>query len=302
MKTHGDPGWEAYPSYLPELIPGVLDLLDRFRLKITFFIVGRDASLEKNREALRLITDRGHEVGNHSFDHEPWKEAASGNHIKKDILDTENHIFKVTGRKTTGFRGPGFAWSREQIKTLAANGYVYDASTLPMFLGPLARMYYFWKSRLNSEEKAQRKNLYGSFKDGLRPVKPYLWRLPSENTLLEIPVTSMPFLKIPFHLSYLLYISRYSETLMHLYLRTAIGFCKIAGVGPSFLLHSLDFIGGDRFPELSFFPGMDLSQEHKLRVLEKVLNCLMEHFRLSPMSVHAQSILESGKLKHIPLG
>lgn len=47
MKTHGDEGWEMFPSYLDILIPRVLKFLDERHLKITFFVVGQDAALEK---------------------------------------------------------------------------------------------------------------------------------------------------------------------------------------------------------------------------------------------------------------
>jgi len=297
MKTHGDHGWEKFPSYFDVLIPYVLDLLDELGLTITFFIVGQDAALDKNRDSLKALTERGHEVGNHSFHHEPWLHSHSSDRIEKEILETENQIKDVTGQKPLGFRGPGFSWSKDLITTLSAHGYLYDASTLPMYLGPLARMYYFWTSKLSEEEKSQRKNLYGNFKEGLMPVKPYLWDLPHGNNLLEIPVTTLPFVKIPFHLSYLLYISRYSKAVMKLYLRTAITLCKISGVSPSFLLHPLDFIGGDQVPDLAFFPGMDLDREHKLDVFKTVIASLDRHFRLSPMSVHARVLLQKKRLK-----
>ncbi len=54
MKTHGDSGWDKFPSYFDIVIPRVLDILDKLSLKITFFIVGKDAALEKNRDALKL--------------------------------------------------------------------------------------------------------------------------------------------------------------------------------------------------------------------------------------------------------
>src|SRR5687768_5627494 len=67
MKTHGDPGWESFPSYLDLVVPRVLDFLEARNLTITVFIVGQDASLEKNRAALSAIAAAGHEIGNHSF-------------------------------------------------------------------------------------------------------------------------------------------------------------------------------------------------------------------------------------------
>jgi hypothetical protein len=260
MKTHGDSGWEKFPSYLDVVVPSVLEILDAFNLKITFFIIGQDAALEKNQDFLKSITEHGHEVGNHSFHHEPWLHLYPEDQLKQEILDAEYHIHRATGQKTTGFRGPGFAWSPTLFKTLNETGYNYDASLLPTYIGPVGRMYYFWKSHLTKEEKEQRKKLYGNFKDGFRPIKPYFWQLVSGEKVLEIPITTMPIIKTPFHLSYLLYLSRFSTLLMLLYLKTALFLCRLTHTGPSFLLHPLDFISGDEVPELRFFPGMDVSR------------------------------------------
>jgi len=299
MKTHGDPGWNKFPSYFDVFIPHVLDTLDQLDLKITFFIVGQDAALDKNKDALKLLPERGHEVGNHSFHHEPWLHLYSKDKIKREILETEDHIYRVTGQKPMGFRGPGFSWSPALLEILAENDYVYDASTLPTYLGPLARMYYFWTSDLTVEEKSQRKELFGNFKDGLKPVEPYSWQLPSGNQLLEIPVTTIPIIKSPFHLSYLIYLSRFSNSLMQFYLLLAIGLCKINGIGPSFLLHPLDLLGGDQIPELAFFPGMDLTGGQKNEIFNTVINKLSKHFSLVSMSTHAESILKNDRLKPV---
>src|SRR5215510_2523754 len=72
MKIHGDAGWESFPSYLDIVTPRVLDFLRERDLTISVFIVGQDAALEKNRDSLAAIVAAGHEVGNHSFLHEPW--------------------------------------------------------------------------------------------------------------------------------------------------------------------------------------------------------------------------------------
>jgi peptidoglycan/xylan/chitin deacetylase (PgdA/CDA1 family) len=49
LKTHGDPSWTTYPSYLDAFIPRVLPILERRDWKITFFIVGQDGA--RNRES-----------------------------------------------------------------------------------------------------------------------------------------------------------------------------------------------------------------------------------------------------------
>jgi len=297
MKTHGDLGWESFPSYLDTFIPLVLDILDELNLKITFFIVGQDAALEKNHDVLKLITERGHEVGNHSFNHEPWLHLYPKDQIKKEILDTEDYIQQATGQKPLGFRGPGFTWSKDLLCILYENGYLYDASSLPTYIGPLARIYYFWASSFSKAEKSKRCKLFGSVKDGFKKLKPYYLELTNGKRLLEIPVTTMPIIKIPFHLSYLLYLSKFSVSIMSFYLNLAISFCKMTKTAPSSLLHPLDFFGTDLVPELKFFPGMNLSSSRKSLISCKVIKKLSDNFELVSMSSYAQSHIEKNSLK-----
>lgn len=296
LKVHGDSSWQSRPSYLDSFVPHVLEQLERLRLKITFFIVGVDAAEDRNTQALAQLTRHGHEVGNHSFEHEPWLHLYTPEQIEAEIRRTDEAIEAATGQKPVGFRGPGFSWSPEVLRVLVARGHLFDASTLPTYLGPLARMYYFWTADLPEAEKAKRKQLFGKFSDGLRPVKPYYWQLADGARLLEIPVTTMPGFKFPFHLSYLLYLARISRAAMNAYLRTAVSLCRLTGTEPSFLLHPLDIIGGDQVPQLRFFPGMDLPTAHKTALFEHVLAVLGRYFELVPMGVHARAIIERGRL------
>src|SRR5215471_10830042 len=112
MKTHGDSKWESLPSYLDVLVPRVLKFLKAQNLTITFFIVGQDAALERNRELLASIAAAGHDIGNHSFRHEPWLHLYSEQQIETEFASAEEHIERATGQKPIGFRGPGFSLSQ----------------------------------------------------------------------------------------------------------------------------------------------------------------------------------------------
>jgi len=291
MKTHGEAGWEGYPSYFHIFIPRVLEVLEDLELKITFFVVGQDATFQKNRRYLAQLSAEGHEVGNHSFWHEPWLNIYDRKRIEEEIKNAENAIIEVTGQKPLGFRGPGFCTSTHIFDILIDLGYLYDASVLPTFLGPLARAYYFKGAEFQNEEKKIRKGLFGSLRDGLRPTRPYFWKLPSGNKLLEIPITCVPLLKMPFHLSYLMYIARYSKELMRFYLNFAISLCKLTRTPLSFLLHPLDLIGKEDAPEVAFFPAMDMERKRKRRIFLEVIETLAKHFRLVSMNVFAEHIL-----------
>ncbi len=284
MKVHGDEGWETFPSYLDIVVPIFLDVFDKLDIKITFFVVGQDAAIEKNHKILQSIIERGHEIGNHSFHHESWLKTYSKEKIEAEIEMAEEAIIKATGKRTNMFRGPGFSWSNDLLEVLQKRNYLFDASTLPTYISPLMRRYYFAKSKLTKEQKESRKELFGSFKEGFYPLKPYVWKFKNDKKLLEIPVTTIPVFKLPFHQSYLLFISGKSKFLMKIYFRFAILMCKITKTPPSYLLHPLDLIGGNDVPQLSFFPGMDIESGKKMEVFETAITILKKHFELLPMS------------------
>ena len=245
MKTHGDPGWDAFPSYLDTVVPRILSMLEERDLKITFFVVGRDAAESKNDRALESIAAAGHEIGHHSFNHNPWLHLYTEADLEQEIDRAECAIERATGQRPIGFRGPGYSLSGTTLEILKRRGYRYDASTLPTFIGPLARTYYFANSDLTKEEKEKRAALFGSFKDGLRPLRPFRWSGERGAGLIEIPVTTLPIFRVPFHASYALYLASYSKRLASMYFGTALSMCKRMGVQPSLLLHPLDFMGSE---------------------------------------------------------
>jgi hypothetical protein len=288
MKTHGDAGWETYPSYLDVVVPRVLTFLKERGLKITFFIVGCDASIDSNLEPLQMIADAGHEIANHSFNHEPWLHLYTKEQLTDEFQQTEDALARITKQKLIGFRGPGYSLSPTVLEVLAERGYQYDCSTLPTYIGPLARAYYFMASpEMSAEEKEKRKKLFGKFSDGFQSLKPYLWRV-ADRELIEIPVTTLPVFKVPIHASYLIYLSTFSRLAAKVYWRTAVELCRMTGTQMSLLLHPLDFLSGDDVPELKFFPAMNLPLETKLKFVSETLQTMQNSFDVVNMSEHAK--------------
>ena len=339
MKTHGDAGWDSFPSYLDIVVPRFLEFLEERDLKITVFVVGQDAALPKNHQALASIAQAGHEIGNHSFHHEPWLHLYSFERINDELARAEEHIEHATGARTIGFRGPGFSLSEDVLRVLMQRGYDYDCSTFPTFLGPLARLYYFMTAKLDQQQKVERRKLFGTWNEGFKPLRPYWWKVAisfhemslsremSERDLasvaneplamrpgaavslsreahhaerdgyvdlLEIPVTTMPWFKVPIHVSYLLYLDQFSRTLAMTYWRMALMLCRLSGVAPSLLLHPLDFLGCDDGCGLDFFPAMRVPSARKLALLDRVLSLMARHFDVRPMRDHAAAIRGAG--------
>ncbi|BAM04029.1 polysaccharide deacetylase family protein [Phycisphaera mikurensis] len=301
QKTHGDAGWERFDTYLDAVCDACLPLLAELGWKITFFVVGRDAADPRNRAAMRRLVDAGHEVGNHSYEHEPWLHRYAEDELHAELGRAEDAIEAACGQRTTLFRGPGYSCSNDLLGVLSDRGYRLDASTLPTWLGPVARWYYFRTAKLTAEQREERSRLFGTTRDARRPVKPYRWALPDgpggpREPLPEIPVTVAPFARVPFHPSYALYLAGKSSAAAGLYWRGALAACRLGGVEPSVLLHPLDFLGIDDEPRLSFFPAMGMTGATKRDLLRRWFRSLDRAFTVLTMGEHARRLHEAGTL------
>jgi peptidoglycan/xylan/chitin deacetylase (PgdA/CDA1 family) len=290
LKIHGDAGWEDHPSYLDVLVPRVLDVLDRHGLRITWFLVGEDAGRPEHRDVLGPLPAAGHEIGNHSHRHEPWLHRYAEAELDEELDRAETAIAAATGVRPHGFRGPGYSLSAATLRVLCRRGYAYDASTLPTYIGPLARAYYFRSTNLTPEQREERAMLYGTWADGRRGVRPYRW-LVGDRTLLELPVTTLPVAKVPIHFSYLLMLSMYSPAAARRYFDAALRACRAAGIGPSLLLHPLDF---------AFFPGMQIPAEEKVARVETYLDLFTRHFDVVPVGEHAAALAREALPVRVP--
>jgi hypothetical protein len=285
MKTQGCTGWESFPTYLPQMMPRVLDLLRLHQQSITFFVVGKDATQPENQSALRAISQAGHEVANHSFMHEPWLHTYTDAELRSDFNRSEAALAEVCETRPVGFRGPGFSTSPAVRALLAERGYEYDASLFPTVLGPVARAYFLLNSKLPPEEKKRRSGLYGNLSGAYGSLNPY----PLAEGPMEMPVTTMPLFRLPVHMSYLVFLAQVSESLARLYWNTALTLCRVRGVQPSMLLHPTDFLDVTDAPEMAFFPGIRIPAERKMKLVGHVLETLRRHYRTGTMQAHARA-------------
>ncbi len=297
LKSHNDPAWESHPGYLDLVVPRILSSLDELGVKITFFVVGQDAVIEENASALRMISDHGHEIANHSFHHEPCLHAYTPEQLDQELGWAEENIKRVTGQRTVGFRGPGFSLSDQTLNTLVRRGYKYDCTMFPTYLSPLARTYYFMSGSFTRKQVKEKQALFGKFSDGFMPNHPYLWQT-EFGDLLEIPVTTYPGIKSPIHATYLHFLATYSVWAADKYLSSALGCCRLAGIAPSLLLHPLDFMGADDAPDLSFFPAMNIDSKTKIERMQKFLQIYCQKFEVVTMQEFATMTLAGNLNRH----
>lgn len=285
LRAAGRPGWETAPTLVPVVCERLLALLERWRVRATLFVITRDLEDPVKVEAIRPFVTAGHEIGCHSHWHHPHFATLSRTELEHEILGAADRIESVLGVRPRGFRAPGFAQNPHTADVLRTGGFHYDASLLATFLGPVARTWYFLHSGMSAEERRRRSAMFGSLGDVLRSQRP--GPLVGSPPLASIPVTVVPLLRTPFHTSYLLWLESIAPTLARAYLALGLGLCRATSMPPSYLLHSLDFVGREEARGLGFFPGMDLEWDRKQRLLDHVLSRLTTNFDVGPLAGHA---------------
>ena len=97
----------------------ILDILEKYKVKATFFIIGKWAN--EFQDEVKLINAKGHEIGNHSYIH-PNMTSLSIERINKEITSTDAKIFELTGQTTKLFRCPEGEYNDTLIKAVEATG------------------------------------------------------------------------------------------------------------------------------------------------------------------------------------
>lgn len=98
----------------------ILDMLDEYNAKATFFLVG--IWVEKYPELVKEIYARGHEIGNHSDSH-PQMSKLSTDQIIKELDGCSDKIEELTGERPTSFRPPYGDYDNEVVTVSRSEGY-----------------------------------------------------------------------------------------------------------------------------------------------------------------------------------
>jgi len=115
----------------------ILDLLDRYQIKASFFIVGEVA--ERHPDLVLEIFEKGHEIGCHGFSHRPLWRLNEGI-LREELSRFQTLIERILGKiRIKGFRAPCFSinhQTRWALNVLIEYGYQYDASLFPIKISP----------------------------------------------------------------------------------------------------------------------------------------------------------------------
>ncbi len=101
-------------------IEQILDILDQYQAKATFFVVGEWC--DQYPQQVQRISERGHEVGNHSNTH-PDMTKLTKEEIAADIEAAGAKIERLTGKRPAVFRAPSGAYNDTVLETARGLGY-----------------------------------------------------------------------------------------------------------------------------------------------------------------------------------
>lgn len=108
----------------------ILDILDRYDIKATFFFSGGNG--EKEQEIMKKAADAGHTVGVHSISHDYEKIYSSVESYLDDFYETYMSVYNATGVKPQIFRFPGGSINNynrftymQIIAEMTRRGFVY---------------------------------------------------------------------------------------------------------------------------------------------------------------------------------
>ena len=110
----------------------VLDILDRYGVKATFFVVGNSTSSAANQERMRRIVASGHTIAMHSWSHNYSKVYASVESFLEEYSQLYERIYEITGVYPSVVRFPGGSINsydrgvyQEIIAEMTRRGFVY---------------------------------------------------------------------------------------------------------------------------------------------------------------------------------
>jgi peptidoglycan/xylan/chitin deacetylase (PgdA/CDA1 family) len=124
----GKPVPVSHGRYGPKVaLPRILELLQRHRIRATFFIPVWVA--ENHPQSVRAIVEAGHEIGAHGVRHEspsgldPAEEA-------RLLKESRAALTRITGLQPRGYRAPSWALSDVTLELVAREGFLYSSNLM----------------------------------------------------------------------------------------------------------------------------------------------------------------------------
>lgn len=185
------------------VLPRFLELLDRHRVKATFFVIGRDV-IDHAALMQRLAAD-GHELANHTMHHNKQLVNLSDCEMHEEIAECHRQLSALSDAPIVGFRAPGYTISPRIISVLRKLGYRYDTSLNGSITYSLIKRL-FKATRLQDKTYVSLQPMADHFgpRNPFRLADGEMTVVDATSSFTEIPVSVIPWVHYPFVTSVLL--------------------------------------------------------------------------------------------------
>lgn len=125
--------WESYDSRVVSNTQKIMELLNKFGVRGTFFILGWVA--ERYPELVREIASAGHEVACHGYNHRLIYDLTPAE-FRDDVRKAKKILEDITGEQILGYRAASYSLVSKTIwalDILIEEGFVYDSSIFPIY-------------------------------------------------------------------------------------------------------------------------------------------------------------------------
>lgn len=276
----------------------LLDLLSEYDIKATFFLIGKDFEVPYKKNILERMVREGHELANHTYSHPLSFARLSPEEQRAEIDQCDAVISTLTGERPSGFRAPGYAITSQVVNYLEEQQFAYDASVFPCAFSWLIRA---WQSL--SSPSLFEKEKYGASIHAIAPQSPYLpdqnqiYRCsPSERDIYEIPVSTTPLLRLPFHGSYIMVLSKFYFQLGLWYWRAGFNWYRQHNCPYVFVIHPLELTDIADDSRLKAQIGYDIPIKDKLSIYREIFSTLKEQSETLTTSHFVQRFRSRGDL------
>jgi len=124
--------WDTYPLRVEGNTLRILDMLDEFALRATFFVLGWVA--ERIPALVKEIHRRGHEIACHGYGHQLIYRLTP-EEFRDDISKAKNILEDLCGERVQGYRAPSYSITTKSLwalDILVEEGFSYDSSIFPI--------------------------------------------------------------------------------------------------------------------------------------------------------------------------
>lgn len=105
----------------PVYTPQILDLLKKYRVKATFFVVGKKA--KDFPQVIQRINNEGHEIANHTYNHE-YNAMITEEKLTKELKKTDEVVKAITSKSMTLYRPVAGIYNDTIMNTATKQGYL----------------------------------------------------------------------------------------------------------------------------------------------------------------------------------